>query len=44
MKHINSKRPYVKPSMLVYPLHCSHRLLVGSETIPIGPGNTPNQW
>jgi hypothetical protein len=42
-KNIDKKK-YEKPSMKVYPLPGSHRLLVGS--LPLGAPNkpTPYQW
>ena len=41
-----NKRTYVKPSMKVYPLLSSARLLAGSETFPINPPESPttDQW
>lgn len=43
-QHNINKRAYVKPAMKVYPLIGSSRLLAGSEKVPLGPGDTPNQW
>lgn len=43
MTQDNKKRTYVKPSMEVYPLEGSHRLLAG--TLPVDPDKpTPYQW
>ena len=40
----NIKKHYEKPSMTVYELQHRSMILSGSPTIPLGPGNTPDQW
>lgn len=42
--HDNKKRPYVKPSMTVYPLESSTRLLQASSSMPIDPTESAEQW
>ena len=43
---INTKnRPYMMPSMQVFPLNLQPQLLAGSpNSMPIGPGDNPYQW
>lgn len=38
------KHAYVKPSMTVYPLKSSTRLLQASSSMPIDPTESAEQW
>lgn len=38
------KKHYEKPSMTVYELQKPSVILAGSPTMPLGPGDNPNQW
>lgn len=39
-----TKRHYEKPTMKVFLLQHRSIILAGSPTMPLGPGDTPNQW
>ena len=40
----DNKRPYVKPSMTVYPLNAPLHILQASASMPIDPTETAEQW